>query len=123
MGAADPEMLQHVLMGEKPLVTLDRWLPYHHIDWIPEIHPGIVIIFDDATPSAMTAKRAEDIIEVFKTKVRNLDDVPWRNHIFEICMNSFRISIVEKRRLVCLEATKFCDHSAVRISLVNKDQA
>ena len=98
--AADPELLTALMASSHPLVTFDRSLPHEHTRFIPESHPGILIVSNFPAPQTMTIRIAQRVLSRFKREAPNWHEAVWRNSIVELTSLGVELSHVADNRLV-----------------------
>lgn len=118
-GLKDPEVLTELFPHGIPLVTFDRALPYQHGSFIPDEHPGIIVICtDEDSLETMTVALAMRILRTFKSKCEQWDKLTWTNSICEIanryaCVMTIKSGILGNRNMFDLEqlgaVSNFCN--------------
>ena len=98
--AADPVLLAALMTGSHPQVTFDRALPEEHSQFIPESHPGILIVCNYPAPQTMTVRIAQRLLTRFKRAVPNWHEVVWRNSIVELTSVGVEVWHVADKQLV-----------------------
>ena len=98
--AADPDLLAALMTGSHPLVTFDRALPEEHSQFIPESHPGILIVSNSPAPQTMTVCIAQRVLSRFKIAVPNWHEAVWQNSIVELTSVSVEVWHVADKQLV-----------------------
>lgn len=98
--APDPDMLSVVMARAHPLVTFDRELPDEHTPFIPDSHPGILIVTNAPSPQTMTVAVAQRVLSRFKRAVPNWHDLVWANSIVELSAIGAEVWHLSKRQLI-----------------------
>lgn len=85
----DPEVLQALLPKGNLFLTIDDSLLDDHSQFIPDEHPGILIVAqNDETVGTITTHIAQKIIRQFKDDYSEWHKRPWDNSVVRICPSS-----------------------------------
>jgi hypothetical protein len=98
--AVDPELLQKLMATPNPLVTFDRPLPRDHTAFIPERHPGLLVISNFPAPQTMTIRIAQRVLKRFKAEFSDWDQMSWSNSVVEITSLGVEVWHVEQGHLI-----------------------
>ena len=98
--AEDPELLSSLMAGTHPLVTFDRALPHDHTAYIPDLHPGILVVSNFPAPQTMTIRIAQQTLGRFKTAFPIWHQAGWNNSVVETTSLAVDVWHVEQRQLV-----------------------
>jgi hypothetical protein len=96
----DPELLQALMATPNPLVTFDRALPRDHTPFVPDRHPGLLVVSNFPAPQTMTIRIAQQVLRSFKAALPDWDQLVWRNSVVEITSIGVESWHVEQGRLV-----------------------
>ncbi len=80
----DPVLLQTLMAAPNPLLTFDRALPRDHTAFIPDRHPGLLVISNFPAPQTLTIRIAQQLLQRFKSAFPDWDQVSWNNSVVEI---------------------------------------
>lgn len=78
----DSEMLAALLPSGNPIVTTDYCLLEQHCHWIPDIHPGIIVL--SVSPLPLTMARIRQLLYDFKREYPKWNSAPWQNSVVEL---------------------------------------
>ena len=95
-----PRHVGALMTGSHPLVTFDRALPEEHSQFIPESHPGILIVSNYPAPQTMTVRIAQRVLSRFKIALPNWHKAVWQNSIVELTSVGVEVWHVADKQLV-----------------------
>ena len=97
----DPQVLDRFMQLPNPLVTLDRRLPEDHAAFIPDNHPGIVVVSNaPGIPQTITTNQGGKILAQFKARLSSWFQISFQNSVIEITQESVEIWHVTGGKLV-----------------------
>lgn len=96
----DPELLQTLMAAPNPLATFDRALPRDHTAFIPDRHPGLLVISNFPAPQTLTVRIAQQVIKRFKAAFPDWDQVSWSNSVVEITTLGVEVWHVQQAHLI-----------------------
>jgi hypothetical protein len=89
--AEDPDVLSAAMSSGRTLLTVDRTIHYDHLAYIPNEHPGILILASSLPQRTMTEKIGTRILARFKASFPDWDCVSLRNFVVELSDVGLRI--------------------------------
>jgi hypothetical protein len=96
----DPVLLQTLMAAPNPLLTFDRALPRDHTAFIPDCHPGLLVLSNFPSPQTLTIRLAQQLLKRFKSEFPDWDHVSWKNSVIEITALGVEVWHVEQGRLI-----------------------
>jgi hypothetical protein len=96
----DPVLLQTLMAAPNPLVIFDRALPHDYSAFLPDRHPGLLVIRNYPAPQTMTVRIAQQVLQRFKTAFPEWDQVSWSASVAEITTLGVEVWHVEQARLI-----------------------
>ena len=102
MNATDPEVLIELLKTSNPLLTFDHRMAEDHTEFIPERHPGLVVISNGrgGNPQTMTSTIARKILRKFKGLFQDWHITSVNNSIVVLFPPGVEVLHVEDGRLI-----------------------
>jgi hypothetical protein len=94
-GSADPQILDTVMAGSNPLLTVDAAIAEDHVAHIPDFHPGIVMVVNaPSVPQTMTVSIARRILAAFKQSFSDWHMISLRNSVVQVSQEGVEVSQV-----------------------------
>jgi hypothetical protein len=103
-GTKDPVLLPILLAGASPLLTVDRRIVDDNIQYIPNTHPGIIIIKTVNTKKSLTTSIASSIVQKFKAIYPAWHDTDWSGKCLEVDEINSALSVVRTSSIVLVES-------------------
>ena len=95
-GAPDSEVFDVLLPKQNPILTLDQGFARDHSKYIPELHPGILVLgYDDNSVRNMSTHAAQNMLARLKTEIPGWDDLDMSNSIVTVKESTIEISRCE----------------------------
>jgi hypothetical protein len=83
-GKKDFEILPELLTREFPLVTRDFRILDENKEFVPEIHPGVIVLRSKRASDTFTTKKAAQNLSKFKSRFASWSEADWKGLFLEI---------------------------------------
>lgn len=90
----DAEVVERFLPSESSLVTTDHRLLVRESSRIPDRHPGIIVVRHNG-PHTQREKDIIQVLENFKSRVQNWEQLKWRNSVVELYQDRAEIYAIK----------------------------